>query len=105
MQEAQKLLDTWIGRFELGRAFIAGEAFTEADSEFDACLRRKGEATALFLDVYPTFAFFPPAQYYIGVAQKGLGSPAAAESFQAFLKVKANSSGDPLVAEAKKKAR
>jgi tetratricopeptide (TPR) repeat protein len=105
IQEGQKLLDTWIGRFDLGRAFLAGQAFTEADSEFDACLRRKGEATALFLDVYPTYSFFPPVHYYIGVSQKGIGSPTAAESFQTFLKIKANADRDPLVAEAKKQAR
>lgn len=105
MQDAQKLLDSWIGRLDLGRAFVAGQAFTEADSEFDACIRRKGEATALFLDVLPTFSYFPPAQYYIGVAQKGIGSPAAAESFQSFLRIKVNADHDPLVTDAKKQGK
>src|SRR5258708_38935249 len=30
---ANNLLDTWIGRFELGRAYLEAGAFTEADSE------------------------------------------------------------------------
>jgi hypothetical protein len=42
------MLDTWIGRFELGRAYIEAGAFTEADSEFDQCLKRRGEAIELF---------------------------------------------------------
>ena len=34
---------------------------TEADSEFDRCLTRRGEALSLFLDEEPTFAFLPAA--------------------------------------------
>ena len=32
---ANNLLDTWIGHFDLGRAYLEAGAFTEADSEFD----------------------------------------------------------------------
>ncbi len=47
--EANDILDTWIGRFDLGRAYLELGAFTEADSEFDRCVKRRGEALALFL--------------------------------------------------------
>jgi tetratricopeptide (TPR) repeat protein len=46
--EANALLDTWLGRFDLGRAYLEAGAFPQADSEFDRCLKRRGEALALF---------------------------------------------------------
>jgi len=41
-QEAQKLADTWLGHFDMGRAYLDAGAFTEASSEFDTCLNRRG---------------------------------------------------------------
>lgn len=57
--DANILLDTWIGRFDLGRAYLEMGAFTQADSEFDRCIQHRGEALALFLDL-PTYSYFPP---------------------------------------------
>lgn len=70
-QEAQELLDTWLGRFDLGRAYLEAGAFTEAYSELEQCVKRRGEATAVFLDDLPTFHYFPPVYYYLGRAQEG----------------------------------
>jgi tetratricopeptide (TPR) repeat protein len=64
--EANNLLDTWIGRFELGRAYLDAGAFAEADSEFDRCIKRRGEALLLFMDEVPTYGYFPPIYYYQG---------------------------------------
>ncbi len=102
--ESQKLVDTWISRFDLGRAYLAVEAFPEADSEFDACIRRRGEVTSLQLEADPTYGYFPPVYYYAGRAQQGIGSPDAAESFKKFLALRAKATQDPLVADAKKRA-
>ncbi len=55
LQAAQKIYDTWLGHYDLGRAYLDAGMFTEADSEFELCLRRKGEASAVFLDDVPTF--------------------------------------------------
>ena len=99
-REAQKLSDTWVGRFDLGRAYLEAGAFTEAHSELETCLKRRGEATAVFLDDIPTFRYFPPVYYYLGLAQEGLNSPAAAESFRSFLAIKEKCDGCPLVADA-----
>ena len=44
LTEANTLLDTWIGRFDLGRAYLEAGLFTQADSEFDRCIKRRGEA-------------------------------------------------------------
>ena len=102
-QEAQKLLDTWLGRLDLGRAYLDLGAFTQASSEFDACLRRRGEATSVFFDDIPSYHWFPDVLYYQGRAREGLNSPGAAESYQAFLTIKAKGEGDPLVADARKR--
>src|SRR6185436_13954837 len=58
--DANNLLDTWLGHFDLGRAYLEAGAPLQADSEFDRCLKRRGEALALFLDEEPTYAYFPP---------------------------------------------
>ena len=101
-QAAKKIVDTWAGRLALGRAYLAANAFAEADTELDACQKRRGEATAMFLDESPTYRVFPPVYYYLGVAREGLKSPGAAESYKSFL---ATQKGDanPLVADAKKR--
>ncbi len=64
MREGNKLLDTWIGDFDLGRAYLAAGAALEAESQFERCVKRRGEALALFLDEEPTFAYFPPVLAY-----------------------------------------
>lgn len=43
-EESLKLSNTWLARFELGRAYLAAGAFPQADSEFDLCLKRRGSA-------------------------------------------------------------
>ncbi|HKW64411.1 MAG TPA: protein kinase [Candidatus Acidoferrum sp.] len=86
--EAQKFSDTWIGRLDLGRAYVEAGAFAEADSELENCLKRRGEASAIYLDDVPTFRRLPPVYYYLGRAQEGLKSLAAAESFKMFLAIK-----------------
>jgi tetratricopeptide (TPR) repeat protein/predicted Ser/Thr protein kinase len=97
---AQSLTDSWLGRFDLGRAYLEAGLYAEADSEFESCLRRRGEVTAVFLDDVPTFRYLPPVYYYLGRVQEGLKSPAAAESYKTFLALRSNSDKDPLVADA-----
>ncbi len=99
--EGQKLADTWLGRFGLGRAYLQlPQASTEAYGAFETCLNRRGEASALFLDDVPTYHRLAPVHYYMGLAQLGLGSPAAAESFKTFLSIKQRGD-DPLVPDAR----
>ena len=102
-QDAQKLSDSWLGRFDLGRAYLDAGLFTEASSEFDVCLNRRGEATSVFLDDIPSYHLLPAVYYYQGRAREGLHSQGAAESYKLFLEVKANGSEDPLVADARKR--
>jgi tetratricopeptide (TPR) repeat protein len=102
-QEAEKLSDTWIGRLDLGRAYVEAGAFTEADSELEKCLKRRGEASAIYLDDVPTFRSLPPVYYYLGRAQEGLKSPAAVESFKTFLSIKEKGDEAGLVKDAEKR--
>jgi Flp pilus assembly protein TadD len=104
-QDAQKIADTWLGHFGLGRAYLQAGAFTEADTEFDACLKRRGEATAVFLDDEPSWRYFAPVNYYLGRAREGLRSPGAAEAYQSYLKIREKSANDPLVADAQERLR
>jgi tetratricopeptide (TPR) repeat protein/predicted Ser/Thr protein kinase len=101
--DAQKLSDTWLGRFYLGRASLEAGAFAEASSEFKACQERRGEATSVFLDDEPSYHQFPPVLYYLARAQEGWHSAAAADSYNAFLAIKEKGDQDPLVADARKR--
>jgi hypothetical protein len=44
LTDANGILDTWLGHFGLGRAFFEAGAFPQADSAFDRCIQRRGEA-------------------------------------------------------------
>ena len=96
---ANNLLDTWIGRFELGRAYLDAGAFTEADAQFDQCLKRRGEAIELFDDNVPTYAYFPAVYYYEGRAREGMKSAGFADFYRSYLAIRGQSSDDPLVAD------
>jgi tetratricopeptide (TPR) repeat protein len=97
--EAQTILDTWIGRLDLGLAYLESGAYPEAHAEFENALKRRGEATSVFLDDVPTYHYLPIVHYYLGRALEGLGSSAAAGSYRTFLEIKATADGDPLVAD------
>ena len=94
---ANKLLDTWIGHFDLGQAYLEAGAFTEADSEFDQCAKRRGEAIELFLDNVPTYASFPPVYYYQGRVRQGMNSDGFADFYKTYISIRGQSSNDPLV--------
>jgi tetratricopeptide (TPR) repeat protein len=97
--EAKDLLDTWIGRFDLGRAYLDAKAFGEADSEFDRCIKRRGEVLELFIDDMPTYSYLPVVYYYQGLDRQGLKSKGFADSYQTYLSIRGQSTEDPLVAD------
>jgi serine/threonine protein kinase/tetratricopeptide (TPR) repeat protein len=94
--DANKMLDTWIGHFDLGRAYLAAEAFPQADSEFDRCLKRNGEALSLFLDEEPTSGYLPPVYYYLGRAREGMGTAAFGDVYRRYLAIRNQADADPL---------
>jgi len=103
LTEANTLLDTWFGRFDLGRAYLAAGAFPQADSEFDQCIARRGEALSL-LDEDPTFGYFPSVYYYQGRVREGLKNAGFAASYREYLKIRGESKEDPLLPDVRKRA-
>ena len=102
LNEANKQLDTWIGRFDLGRAYLDAGMFTEADSEFDRCIKRRGETLDLF-DYVPTYNYLPEAYYYQGRAREGLNSPGFRDSYQTYLSIRGKAGEDPLLPEIRRR--
>jgi tetratricopeptide (TPR) repeat protein/predicted Ser/Thr protein kinase len=102
ISDANNLLDTWIGRFELGRAYLQAGQFVEADSEFDRCIKRRGEALELLMDNAPTYGYLPYVYYYQGRVRQGLKTPAFADSYRSYLSIRGQSTEDPLVAEVRR---
>lgn len=101
--EAENLLDTWIGRFDLARADLEAGLFVEADSELDRCIKRRGEAIELFMDDVPTYAYLPMVYYYQGRVREGLKSATFAESYRAYLSIRGQAGEDPLLPEIRKR--
>jgi tetratricopeptide (TPR) repeat protein len=105
LQEANKLFDTWIGHFDLGRAYLQTEgAESRADSEFDDCLKRRGEALSLFIDEEPTYGYLPVVFYYQGLGRQKIGTAGYRDSYKQYLAIRGNSTEDPLVKDVRSRA-
>ena len=101
---SQQLLDTWLGHYLAGRAYLEAGMLVEAQSEFDKCLTRRGEASALYLDDVPTFRVLPPLFYYIAKTQEATKNPSASASFEKFLAMYPKAPrNNPLVVDALRK--
>jgi tetratricopeptide (TPR) repeat protein len=103
--EAKNMSDTWLGRFDLGRAYLEAGAFTEADSEFDRCIKRRGEALELFMDDVPTYSYLPAVYYYQGRDREGLKSPDFATFYRTYLGIRGQSTDDPLLADIRRRLK
>jgi len=98
---AQKTADLWLVHFMLGIAYVQADRFPEALAEFDTCVRRRGEATAIFLDDVSTVRYLTTLPYWHGRAQEGLGlSTQAAAQYEQFLQAR-QSAGDALARDAR----
>jgi tetratricopeptide (TPR) repeat protein len=102
--DANSVLDTWIGHFDLGQAFLKEGALPQADSEFDRCIQRRGEALALLVDEEPTYGYFPTAYYYQGLVRQGLKNASFADSYREYLNIRGKSTEDPLLPDVRKRA-
>jgi tetratricopeptide (TPR) repeat protein len=96
--EANKLLDTWMGWFDLGRAYLEAGLYVEADSEFDRCIKRRGDTLYLF-NYVPVYGYLPDVYYNQGLVREALKSPGAAESYRTYLSIRGKASEDPLLPE------
>ena len=107
-QQALKLADSWQTHYLLGRAYLEvkdADTSVQAQGEFDACLQRKGEATAVYLDDVPTWRLIAPVYYYQGVALAAMrDTTGASTALKTFVELK--SGGDEqssLVTDARKR--
>jgi eukaryotic-like serine/threonine-protein kinase len=103
LSDANAILDTWIGHFDLGRVYLAAGQFPQADSEFDRCIKRRGETLSLFLDEEPTFGYLPAAYYYQGRVRQELKNAGFAEFYNKYLGIRGTSTEDPLVPDVRKR--
>jgi tetratricopeptide (TPR) repeat protein len=103
LSDANRLLDTWVGHVDLGRAYLAAGAFPQADSEFDRALKRRGEALAMFMDEEPTYGFLPDVYYYQGRVREELKSAGFAESYRTYLDIRGAAGEDRLLAEVRRR--
>jgi tetratricopeptide (TPR) repeat protein len=99
LTDANTLLDTWIGHFDLGRAYLEGGQFPQADSEFDRCIKRRGE-----LFMISSYGHLPPVYYYQGRAREALNSQGFAESYRTYLRIREGAGEDPILALVRRRA-
>jgi len=104
-EDANKMVDTWLGHLDLAKAYLKAGMYPFASTELDTCGKRSGEATAVFFDDVPSYRYFAPVYFYKAEAAEGLKSPEAADLYRKFLaiKSKADAGGDPLISEAQKR--
>jgi tetratricopeptide (TPR) repeat protein len=89
LREAWQESDIWFARYLLGRAYLEVGHLPEALDELDACVRRKGEITDVFLVDSATLRHYPPALYWLGRVEEAMGSrDAAAERYRNFLELR-----------------
>jgi tetratricopeptide (TPR) repeat protein len=100
--EAIKSADVWLARFHLGVAYVEAGRHAEAIAELGACQKRRGEATAIFLDDLPTYRYIAVLPYWRARAEQGLGMAQAARgSFEQFLRIRTGPEDDALVSDAR----
>jgi eukaryotic-like serine/threonine-protein kinase len=102
LHAARTLADLWLVRYTLGLAYLQRGNFAEALSEFELCRKRRGEATAIFLDDLPTFRYYAPVPYWLARSQEAIGMNARAR-YEEFLTIRANAINDPLVVDARQR--
>ena len=101
---AQKLADVWLGRYALGVVNVEAGRYAAALGELDQCVKRQGEATAIFLDDVPSLRYLAPLHYWRARAQEGVNNTSAAtSSYRTFLDLRSADARDSLVADARKR--
>jgi eukaryotic-like serine/threonine-protein kinase len=106
LRAAQKLADVWIGRFTLGEALVDAGFNPQAISELELSEKRRGEASAAFLDDMPTFRYRAPLVYWLARAQDGIGQQAPAQAnYRTFLTLRETAPRDPLAADARRRVQ
>ncbi|HMC77129.1 MAG TPA: protein kinase [Vicinamibacterales bacterium] len=104
---AQKLHDSWYVHLLLGDAYEKVQDWPSAVAERELCVRRRGEATDVFIDDTASLRYLPPVYYHLGRAQEAVSGSVTAgarASYESFLK--ARDAADPpdlLAADARRR--
>ena len=70
-----------------------------------SCIKRRGEAADAFIADTSSMRYLPAAYYWLGRAQERLGGASAgADSYRKYVEIRKDAEGDPLVADARKRA-
>jgi tetratricopeptide (TPR) repeat protein len=105
LQAAEAMHDSWVVHTLLGQAYQAAEQYPEAAAQWELTIKRRGEAADVFIADTSSMRYLPAAYYWLGRAQERLGGASAgAESFRQYLEIRKDADGDPLVADARKRA-
>jgi tetratricopeptide (TPR) repeat protein/tRNA A-37 threonylcarbamoyl transferase component Bud32 len=102
LNAAQKLANLWLVRYTLGHAYFQQGDYQTAVSEFAECQRRRGEATAVFLDDSPTFRYYADVPYWLGRSREMRGLDPRTQ-YQEFLTIRGEAAQDPLVVDARRR--
>jgi tetratricopeptide (TPR) repeat protein/tRNA A-37 threonylcarbamoyl transferase component Bud32 len=105
LHAAEQLHDSWIVHQMLGQVYQTAGRFLEASREWETCIKRRGEATDVFLADTSSIRYLPPVYYWLARAQEAAGAmDAAAASYGEFLKIRSGTDGsDALAADARKR--
>jgi tetratricopeptide (TPR) repeat protein/tRNA A-37 threonylcarbamoyl transferase component Bud32 len=103
LNAAEELHDSWIVHLMLGHVYYAADRFLEASREWEECIKRRGEATDVFIADTSSIRYLAPVYYWLGRAQEAAGAkPAAVASFTEYLKIRGGAdASDPLAADAR----
>ncbi len=92
----------WATSPSAARTWRAGR-FVQADSEFDLCIGRRGEALSLMNEGTTFGQIVPLAYYYRGRVREELKTASFADSYREYLNMRGASTEDPLVPEVRKR--
>ena len=102
LDRARTLADLWLVRYSLGLAYLQAGDHVGAVREFDLCAKRRGEASAVFLDDFPSLRYLSHLPYWHARAQQTLGQhDSARANYKQFLAVRGEGVEDSLVQDAR----
>ena len=102
LNRAKELANLWLVHYTLGHAYFQLGDYQAAISEFEECVRRRGEATSLFLDDLPTFRYYAPVPYWLGRARE-MRKLDPRTQYQEYVAIRGEADGDELVADARRR--
>jgi tetratricopeptide (TPR) repeat protein len=102
LNAAGQLANLWLVRYARGLVNFQGGDYQAALSDFEECQRRRGEATAVFLDDFPTFRYYAPVPYWLGRAREARGLDPRTQ-YEEFLAIRGAAARDPLVIDAQRR--